>query len=196
MEDLESFEDFVHARANALLRYGFVLTGNPHDAEDLLQEGLIRLRRAWPRVQNKNDPEQYVRTTMARMHISLWRKLRRERLFGVLPDRGHTDAELTRINDDSGLWQALASLPRKQRAVLVLRYYEELSDGEIAELLGISRGTVRSQISRALEKLRATWRPGEGLASKPLTPQRRNGVEGLASERTRLEPLVSIEGRI
>src|SRR5690606_9786011 len=51
MEDLESFEDFVHARANALLRYGFVLTGNPHDAEDLLQEGLIRLRRAWPRVQ-------------------------------------------------------------------------------------------------------------------------------------------------
>ena len=75
------------------------------------------------------------------------------------PEQSYQDEALARADGDDGLWLALTGLPRKQRAVLVLRYYESLTDAEIADVLGISRGTVRSQASRALEKLRTTWRP-------------------------------------
>lgn len=151
------FEGFVTARGQALLRYAYVLTGDPHDAADLLQEGLVRLRSAWSRVQNKRDPEGYLRITMARLHVSIWRSRRRERLVGEVPERGYTDRGLDRVDSDAGLWQALATLPRRQRAVLVLRYYEGLSDPQIADMLGVSAVTVRSQASRALGKLRAGW---------------------------------------
>lgn len=157
---LEEFDDFVTNRARALLRYGYVLTGDSHDADDLVQEGLVRLRAAWPRVVNKGDPEAYVRTTMARLHISLWRRRRRERLTGDPPERTYLDSGLDHAERDTRLWDALAALPRRQRAVLVLRYYEDLADAQIADLLGISRGTVRSQASRApWKKLRTTWHP-------------------------------------
>ncbi|MFF5208501.1 SigE family RNA polymerase sigma factor [Streptosporangium sp. NPDC000396] len=145
------FTDFVAARGNALYRYGYVLTGNAEDAADLTQEALMRLGDAWSRVRKRDDPEGYVRTIMARLHISIWRRLRRERLVDVVPEAAYTD---DRFGDDLGLWNELKGLPPKQRAVLVLRYYEDLSDQEIAELLGISRGTVRSQAARALDKLR------------------------------------------
>jgi RNA polymerase sigma-70 factor (sigma-E family) len=154
-----SFEEFVGSRADVLMRYAYVLTGDPHDAADLLQEALVRVRAAWPGVVNKREPEGYVRTAMARLHISAWRRRRRERLVSEPPERAYDDAALARADGDDGLWRALAGLPRRQRAVLVLRYYESLSDSEIAEVLGVSRGTVRSQASRALEKLRATWHP-------------------------------------
>jgi RNA polymerase sigma-70 factor (sigma-E family) len=160
MKDADkAFEDFVRARSAALVRYGYVLAGNPHDAADLAQEALARLGSAWVRVRHKGNPEGYVRTTMARLHISRWRRLRRERLVGVPPDGGYADAGLARVEGDGGLWQALGALPRRQRAVLVLRYYEHHTDEEIATLLGISRGTVRSQAARALDKLRASWAP-------------------------------------
>jgi RNA polymerase sigma-70 factor (sigma-E family) len=159
LSEIASFEEFVGARADALMRYAYVLTGNPHDAADLLQESLVRVRAAWHGVINKREPEGYVRTTMARLHVSVWRVRRREQLMSEPPERGYQDPALARADGDDGLWLALGELPRKQRAVLVLRYYESLSDAEIAEMLGISRGTVRSQASRALDKLRATWRP-------------------------------------
>ncbi|MEU8344229.1 SigE family RNA polymerase sigma factor [Spirillospora sp. NPDC048832] len=158
-DDGVTYEEFVTTRAQALLRYGFVLTGNADDAADLLQESLIRLRGAWGRVVNKNDPEGYVRKIMARQHISVWRRRRREHLMGTVPERHYDDRGLERAESDPRLWEALAVLPRRQRAVLVLRYYEDLSDEEIAGMLGISRGTVRSQAARALDKLRADWRP-------------------------------------
>ncbi|MEJ3742434.1 SigE family RNA polymerase sigma factor [Actinomycetes bacterium KLBMP 9797] len=153
------FEEFVRARSTALLGYGYALTGNPHDAADLAQEALARLGSAWPRVRRRDDPEGYVRTTMARLHISWWRRRRRERLVGEVPDRGFADHRLDAVEIDPALWQALAGLPRRQRAVLVLRYYEHHTDEEIARLLGISRGTVRSQAARGLDKLRAVWKP-------------------------------------
>jgi RNA polymerase sigma-70 factor (sigma-E family) len=141
------------------MRYAYVLTGDPHDAADLLQESLLRVRGAWHGIVNKREPEGYARTTMARLHISVWRGRRRERLVPEPPEKAYHDDALGRADGDDGLWLALGGLPRKQRAVLVLRYYESLSDAEIANVLGISRGTVRSQASRALDKLRATWRP-------------------------------------
>ena len=157
MGDLASFEEFVTTRSDALLRYGYVLTGDPHQAADLVQDALVRLRGAWSRVHKKQDPEGYVRVIMARRHVSIWRRRRRERLMGELPDTGYADPGLERAHGDAGLWQALATLPRRQRAVLVLRYYEGLTDAEIARTLGISTSTVRSQASRALGKLRAGW---------------------------------------
>jgi RNA polymerase sigma-70 factor (sigma-E family) len=143
------FEEFVRTRGEALLRYGYVLTGNSEDAADLVQEALARLGDAWQRVRNKDNPEGYVRTIMVRHHIAAWRRRRRENLVADVPEQGFLHEY-----GDAGLWAELQRLPRRQRAVLVLRYYEDLPDAEIARILGVSRGTVRSQASRALDKLR------------------------------------------
>ena len=154
----DDFESFVRARMSALVRYGYVLSGNPHDAADLAQEALARLGGRWSRVRAKGDPEGYVRTTMARLHISWWRRRRREHPVRTVPEMGYDDAGLRAADGDSGLWRAVAGLPPRQRVVLVLRYFEQLTDEEIAEELGVSRVTVRSQASRALEKLRTVER--------------------------------------
>ncbi|MDF5754723.1 SigE family RNA polymerase sigma factor [Spongiactinospora sp. TRM90649] len=148
----ERFEEFVAQRADALLRYGYLLSGNPHDAADLTQEALVRLHRAWPRVRQKHAPEAYTRMIMTRLHFRTWRLRRRERLDWALPETARND----HLPSDDGLWSALADLPKKQRAVLVLRYYEDLSDEEIAVVLGVARGTVRSHASLGLAKLRIT----------------------------------------
>jgi RNA polymerase sigma-70 factor (sigma-E family) len=153
LDDDSRFADFVAERADALLRYGYVLSGDSHDAADLTQEALIRLHRAWSRVRRKSDPESYVRTTMARLHVSVWRLRRRERLVWDPPEAAHLDAPPS--DAEQGLWRALEDLPRKQRAVLVLRYYEQLTDAEIARVLGVSRGTVRSHASLGLGRLRS-----------------------------------------
>lgn len=147
------FAAFAAERADALLRYGYVLSGNPHDAADLTQEALARLHRAWPRVRRRDDPEAYVRVTMARLHISVWRGRRREYLAWDPPDLPWDDDRP--VDREQGLWRALAGLPRRQRAVLVLRYYEDRTDAEIAQALGISRGTVRSHASHGLARLRS-----------------------------------------
>src|ERR1700749_3049099 len=91
---------------------------------------------------------------MARLHVSAWRRRRREWLTAAVPDQAVHDPALDH-HDDGQLWAALSQLPPRQRAVLVLRYYERLTDEEIATTLGVARGTIRSQASRALEKLRA-----------------------------------------
>jgi len=162
------YETFVRARSAALLRYGYVLAGNPHDAADLTQEALARLSQSWDRLRGKDDPEGYVRTTMARLHISWWRRRRREHAVGIVPERGYADERIAQADGDIGLWRAVVALPRRQRVVLVLRYYEQYSDEEIAQLLGISRGTVRSQAARGLEKLRKAT----GLALAPQIDER------------------------
>jgi RNA polymerase sigma-70 factor (sigma-E family) len=153
------FDAFIRARTLALIRYGMVLTGNQHDAADLVQEALARLGERWSRI---GEPEAYARTTMARLHVSWWRRRRRERLVSAVPDRGYVDAGIARADGDTGLWHALLALPPRQRVVIVLRYYEQRSDDDIAQLLGISRGTVRSQSARALEKLRRATLPPPG----------------------------------
>lgn len=146
----EVFDAFVRARHAALLRYGTVLTGDPHRAADLVQDALERTGLAWPRVEQQGDPEGYVRRVMANRNISTWRKLRRERLTDAPPERGCED----RPTDDV-MWDVLATLPRRQRTVLVLRYYEDLSEAEIARVLGIAQGTVKSQASKGIAALRA-----------------------------------------
>jgi RNA polymerase sigma-70 factor (sigma-E family) len=156
----EVFDTFVRARHAALLRYGTVLTGDPHSAADLVQDALERTGLAWSRVQQQGDPEGYVRRVMANRNISQWRRLRRERLVETPPERGQEDRPA-----DDVMWDVLATLPRRQRTVLVLRYYEDLSEAEIARVLGIAQGTVKSQASKGIASLRAAIGEREQLWS-------------------------------
>ena len=158
-DDQLDFEAYVKARSNALMRYGYVLTGNADDAADLAQDALVRLRGSWHRVRRRGALDAYVRTTMTRLYLRIWRRRQREWSTSAPPDRPQLDSAMERAGGDDGLRKALWSLPRRQRAVLVLRYYEQLTDEEIADVLGISRGTVRSQAARGLDKLRADWLP-------------------------------------
>lgn len=148
------FEHYVRARLPHLLRFGRALTGSEAAAADLVQDALERVLPRWEKVTSREgDPEKYVRRVMVTRNISMWRRVRREWLTSELPDAGSVDVEPAWEGE---MWQALSQLPPRQRAVLALRYYENLSEDEIAEVLGISRGTVKSQASRAIEKLRTT----------------------------------------
>jgi RNA polymerase sigma-70 factor (sigma-E family) len=147
----EAFDAFARARTSALLRFGHVLTGDPHQAADLVQEALVRTAMAWPRVTSKDDPEGYVRRVMVNHHLSVWRRRRREVLVADPTERTYVPV----AERDAELWTALARLPRRQRAVLVLRYYEDLTEADTAAVLGCSIGTVKSQASKALAKLRS-----------------------------------------
>ncbi|MET9627451.1 SigE family RNA polymerase sigma factor [Lentzea sp. NPDC006480] len=153
-EAVGDFAEFVRISMPGLLRYGHALTGNPHDAADLVQSVLEKVGSRWVAVQRKgDDPLAYVRRAMANTHISIWRRRRRENLVADLPDSGVVAPELSRLENEP-LWQALRELPPRQRAVIVLRYYENLTEAEIANALGISCGTVKSQSSKAMASLR------------------------------------------
>ncbi|MEU5859905.1 sigma factor [Nonomuraea sp. NPDC047529] len=105
----------MQARGAALLRYGYVLTENPDDAADLVQEALLKLGGTWRKVRNKDNPESYIRTIMTRQHVSWWRGRRREQLTDEVPEGAYTDS-----HSSGELWRELATLPRRQRVVLVL----------------------------------------------------------------------------
>ncbi|MBT0768861.1 SigE family RNA polymerase sigma factor [Kineosporia sp. J2-2] len=146
------FADYVTARLPDLLRLGHALTGNPHDASDLVQDVLEKVGVRWKTLQRQGaNIDAYIRRAMVNARTSRWRRRRRETLVASAPDS--TVAPHDRF-DDEPLWQALGTLPAKQRAVLVLRYYEGLNESEIADALGISAGTVKSHASRAMAALR------------------------------------------
>lgn len=146
----DSFDVFVAARYTALTRSAYLLTGSHHDAEDLVQATLVKVVAVWRRI--GADPEPYVRRVMVNENISRWRKHRgREVSLAAVPD-GRVPGE-----DPAGrldLRQALLQLTAKQRTVLVLRYFEDLTERQTAELMGIAVGTVKSQTRDALARLR------------------------------------------
>ncbi|WP_033343570.1 SigE family RNA polymerase sigma factor [Catenuloplanes japonicus] len=145
------FDDFVRSRTPALLRAAYLLTGDQHLAEDLVQSALARAHRAWHRLEQVGNAEAYTRKIMYHLQVSWWRRRRiAEVLPGDLPDRGHNDDSALRIT----LRAALLRLPPRQRAVIVLRFFEDRTEAETADLLGITVGTVKSQSSKALAKLR------------------------------------------
>ncbi len=148
------FTAYLHARQPGLLRTAYLLTGDRHQAEDVLQTSLAKLYLAWDKVRDRDSVDAYVRRIMVNENNSLWRRGWRKREFTteVLPDREFTDQYDE--GRSSALWQVVQSLPPKARAVVVLRYYEQLTEAETADLLGISVGTVKSQCSRALAALR------------------------------------------
>lgn len=149
----ETFDAFVRARTGELLRFGYVLTGSPDAAVDLVQDALERTLLAWPRVRRQDDPEGYVRRTMVNRNVSRWRRLRREWLMAEPPEPPTAGAEPP-PGPDPELMAALRALPPRQRAVVVLRYYEDLSEKQTADVLGCAVGTVKSQTAKALSALR------------------------------------------
>jgi len=158
-----AFDAFVRARMPALLRFAHALTGDPHSAADLVQDALERTGVRWSKLRRTDDPEAYVRRAIVNGRTSRWRKLRRESLVDVVPEpRGRADP----ANHDPDLWRLLGTLPVRQRAVLVLRYYEDMSEEEIARTLGCAPGTVKSQASKALAKLRVALATDETYATR------------------------------
>jgi RNA polymerase sigma-70 factor (sigma-E family) len=146
-----TFEEYVGARRAALVRTAYLLTGNAEDAEDLVQTALIKAVPKWGRI--ADNPEPYVRTILARESVSRWRRRRwREIATDVLPEREQPHVDPT---DRASLRSALLALAPRQRAVVVLRYYEDMTEQQTAEALGISVGTVKSQCRDALARLRA-----------------------------------------
>jgi RNA polymerase sigma-70 factor (sigma-E family) len=150
------FEAYMSARQPSLLRTAYLLTGDQHTAEDLVQTALAKLYLSWDKVQDRGLMDGYARRILVNENNSLWRRAwkRREVSSDTLPDH----QSVVDTHDDgrsAALWEFVQSLPRKQRAVVVLRYYEDLSEAEVADILGISVGTVKSQASRALAGLRA-----------------------------------------
>lgn len=157
--DEEAFRDFVAARSLPLLRSAYLLVGDVGRAEDLLQAALIKTYVAWPRIRDIGAVEAYVRRAMVTTATSWWRgRWYRERVVERISESPGRDAErvddMTAHLERDAMWQHLLALPAKQRSVLVLRYYEGLAEAEIAETLGVSRGTVKSHTSRALAALR------------------------------------------
>jgi RNA polymerase sigma-70 factor (sigma-E family) len=160
----ESFTEFVRASGERHLRVAVLLTGDWHAAEDLVQASLVKLYRAWGRVdQVGGDPDAYLRRIIVNTHRSWWRaRWRREAPAAQLPDRPGPGDDADQREVAAAIRQALGRLSPKQRAVLVLRYYEDLPEAEIASLLGCSPGTVKTHAHRGLRALRAEFgAPGE-----------------------------------
>jgi RNA polymerase sigma-70 factor (sigma-E family) len=133
------FAAYLAARQASLLRTAYLLTGNRYDAEDLTQTAFAKLYLSWDKVRDQGSIDGYVRRILVNEHNSLWRRAWKRR---------------EHPQDHTALWDLVQTLPRKARAVVVLRYYEEMTEAETAEVLGISVGTVKSQTSRALATLR------------------------------------------
>ncbi|MGW7195269.1 SigE family RNA polymerase sigma factor [Streptomyces chryseus] len=156
-----SFSTYVRARGPVLLRTARSLTANPCDAEDLLQTALTKTYVAWDRIEDHRAVDGYVRRALINTRTSQWRKRKvDEYATDELPEPGAAlatgpaadPAEQQALRD--AMWRAVMKLPDRQRAMVVLRYYEDLSEVRTAEVLGVSVGTVKSAVSRALGKLR------------------------------------------
>ncbi|MGW5240555.1 SigE family RNA polymerase sigma factor [Monashia sp. NPDC004114] len=156
----DGFDAFVTARASALLRTAYLLTRDRALAEDLVQTSLAKAWFAWGRIEGQ--PDAYVRKIIVNTYSSWWRRRwNGEEATADLPEApaggDHGPAagrESRRVEERTDLWRALGRLPKRQRAVVVLRFYEDLSEAETAEIMQCSVGTVKSQASRALAKLR------------------------------------------
>jgi RNA polymerase sigma-70 factor (sigma-E family) len=149
------FTAYLAARQPALLRTAYLLTGDRHQAEDVLQTALAKLYLSWDKVRDRGAVDGYVRRILVNENNSLWRRAWKKREYAteVIPEgTPHLDQYDDGTNDR--LWDVVQTLPPKARAVVVLRYYEQMSETEVADALGISVGTVKSQCSRALAALR------------------------------------------
>ena len=178
MGDGLTFEEFVATRSPAFLRLAYGLTRNHAHAEDLLQTALARTWPAWKRI--SGDPEPYVRRVLVNTHNSWWRRRwNGEHATDEMPETvtGHPQST---VDDRDEVWRALARLPKRQRAVLVLRFFEDLSEAQIAETLGMSPGTVESYAAKGLAQLR----DDPSLLTVPAAPP---GVERVTAVKERIK---------
>jgi RNA polymerase sigma-70 factor (sigma-E family) len=151
----DGFAAYFEPRTAGLLRFAYLLTGDPGEAEDLTQTTLTQVYVAWHRVSGHNRPDAYARRVMINANISRFRRRIHQVLVDSPPETAQASAQLAAVEDRAGLAAALATLPPRQRAVVILRYCEDRSEDEVATLLRCSKGTVKSQASKGLAKLRA-----------------------------------------
>jgi RNA polymerase sigma-70 factor (sigma-E family) len=152
----DEFDSFVRARTHALLRSAYLLTGDQQLAEDLVQSALAKTHQAWKRLVDTGNAEAYARRTMYHLQVSWWRRRRvAEVMPERMPDRAGRDDPAATVSLRLALKDALLQLTDRQRAVLVLRFFEDCTESEAADLLGVSVGTVKSQTAKALARLRA-----------------------------------------
>lgn len=151
----EQFTAFVRSRGEHHLRVATLLTGDRNAAEDLVQEGLLKLYRAWPRLDTSADPDAYLQRIIVNTRRSWWqRRWRQETPAAEIPEGLAGEDAADRHATGALVRQALSRLPRQQRAVLVLRYCEDLPEAQVAGLLGCSAGTVKTHAHRGLRALR------------------------------------------
>lgn len=155
MREPDSFEAFVIGRRRSLLRFAWMLTGDWHLADDLVQTALARCYPRWSRI-GEDNPDAYVRKAIVSVHASWWRRRwRGETPTATMPDRPHVDDEIASAELRRTVTAALATLPARQRATVVLRYFEDLTETQTAHVMDCSLGTVKSQTAKALAHLRA-----------------------------------------
>jgi RNA polymerase sigma-70 factor (sigma-E family) len=158
VEDEAGFREFVAARLSRMSGVAYLLTGDHHTAQDLVQTALVKLARHWRRVSTAGAPDAYVRRVLYHEHVSAWRRRRRAELAtlatAALPERAGPRDEAADAVRRLMLREALARLTPRQRAVIVLRFYEDMSESDTAEALDCSVGTVKSQTHHALHRLR------------------------------------------
>jgi RNA polymerase sigma-70 factor (sigma-E family) len=158
-------DDYVQGQWPALVRYATALCGDPSEAEELVQSALVRVAVRWPLVRDKDNPGAYVRRAILHGFFNVRRRLRaRETSYAELPEGPGTDATAS-VAETLTVRRALLALPPRQRAVLVLRYLEDRSEQETAQLLGCSVGTVKSQTSKGLAKLRDAVGPADDFVT-------------------------------
>jgi RNA polymerase sigma-70 factor (sigma-E family) len=152
MDPYEGYAEFVAARQMAFSRVAYLLTGDHHAAQDLVQSALVKLARHWRRISTGGDPEAYLRRIMVNERNTWWRSRPPEPVDPVPEQAGRDEA--THLATRTSLMAALRALPPRQRAVIVLRYYADLTEAQTAEALGCAVGTVKSQTHVALARLR------------------------------------------
>ncbi|MBS2551801.1 SigE family RNA polymerase sigma factor [Catenulispora sp. NL8] len=164
------FWEFVTGRRRGLVRVAFLLTGDHGLAEDFVQDALLQAYRNWRRIERSEQPEAYVRKIIVNLVNSRWRRLKNRKVsfYSNVPDRPTTRDAHADVDRSDEVWRALATLPTGMRTVIVLRFYEELTEAETAAVLGKSVGTVKSQSSRGLARLREVLgAPAQGKQTDP-----------------------------
>ena len=148
------FDTYAAARWTRLVHTAYLLTGDRHEAEDVVQATLAKVYLAWNRISRLEEPDAYVHRALVNNNLSRFRKRRVAQLLtSVIPDRAREPVH-DQVEERALLVSALATLPPRQRAVVVLRYWEDLSEHQVADILGCTPGNVKSQASRGLRKLR------------------------------------------
>ena len=163
--DDERFTDFVRAHSGSLFRTAYLMTGDYQRAEDLLQTTLVRVYQRWPRVERMDWPVGYARKVLASQASSWWRRRSSHESPTLIRDQPTWQDQTEEVAEHERVWQAVLTLPPRQRAVTVLRYYEDLSEAEIAETLSMAPGTVKSHAHAASRRL--ADRLGEPVSSAP-----------------------------
>jgi RNA polymerase sigma-70 factor (sigma-E family) len=163
-----AFGEYVRTRGQALLRAALALTGNPADAEDLLQATLAKAYQSWDRIDDPGALDTYVRRVMVNTHISGWRRRRVDEYpTDELPDSALAEDATTDSDLHDVVRRAIDRLPRQMRAAVMLRFYDDMTEPEVAAALGVSVGTVKSTVARAVAKLRNDAELGAGTRGCP-----------------------------